>query len=85
MSKALRVMWGMLKSQTEFNTAVDKQNQKPEVEPAAPISAKSRTLQPLSIDAPISRSNRKKRKAILASQASTEDESTRSKYSPIQT
>ena len=85
MNKALRVMWGMLKSQTEFNAEVDKQNQKPEVEPAAPISAKSRALQPLSVDAPISRSNRKKRKAILASQASTEDASTRSKYSPVQT
>ncbi len=85
MNKALRVMWGMLKNKTKFNADVDKQNQRTEVEPKAPISAKSRVLQPLSVSAPISRSNRKKRKAILASQAPSKGENTRSKYSPVQT
>ena len=85
MNKVLRVMWGMLKSKTEFNTEIDKKNQRIEVEEPALISAKSRTLQPLSVSAPISRSNRKKRKAILSSQAPIMGENTRSKYSPTQT
>ena len=88
MHKALRVMWGMLKSKTEFNSKTDAENQQKNIQndEIKPISKKSRRLQALTLNAPISKSNNKKRKAMLKPQSSTKDEHPRSfEHSPIQT
>ena len=89
MHKALRVLWGMLKTRTKFDADVDRENQARNTSdteiPLAAISIKARRHQELSTDAPISRSNAKKRKAILEPQASIADENTRSsEHSPMQ-
>jgi len=90
MHKALRVMWGMLKAQMEFNPEIDLKNQnrneQQENRPVLEIDKASRRFQELTLEAPISRSNRKKRRAVLEPQSSTLDERTRSsKHSPTQT
>lgn len=88
MHKALRVLWGMLKSRTEFNCKVDIENQeKNKQNKEAPIlSIKSRRLQELTMEAPVSRSNIKKRRAMIESQSTTRDENTRSSiHSSVQT
>jgi transposase len=87
MHKVLRMLWGMLKSNTGFNPKIDIKNQEKyhQKESTNPISIKSRRLQPLTLQAPISRSNSKKRKAMLEPQSSTADEHTRSsKHSSVQ-
>ena len=78
MHKVLRVMWGMLKSKTFFEAGIDVENQKKSrnVDDNTQLSLKSRRLQELSLDAPISRSNSKKRKAILQPQTSVTDANT---------
>jgi len=88
MHKALRVLWGMLKSRTEFNCKVDIENQeKNKQNKEVPIlSIKARRLQKLTMKAPVSRSNIKKRRAMIESQSSTRDENTRSSiHSSVQT
>ena len=78
MHKVLRVFWGMLKNNKPFDEDTDRKNQEkqPEkVEQIHGISKKARRYQPISLDAPVSRSNTKKRKAILSPQSSTLDES----------
>lgn len=90
MHKVLRILWGMLKTQTEFNKDVDIQNQErnqtnneKEIEL---INSKSRRYQDVSLDAPVSRRNFNKRKATLQPQSSTADESYEVKESsPVQT
>ena len=76
MHKALRILWGMLKSRTKFNPKVDiKNQQKYKQEKEIPmIIIKSRRLQQITMEAPISRSNMKKRRAMIESQSSTKDE-----------
>ena len=78
MHKVLRVMWGMLKSKTFFDAGIDVENQKKSqnVDDNIQLNLKSRRLQELSLDAPISRSNSKKRKAILQPQTSVTDANT---------
>ena len=80
MNKALRVLWGMLKTNIKFDSKIDQRNiaENNQTEQKSQISKKSRRLQELTTDAPISRSNLKKRKAILEPQSSVSDESTRS-------
>ena len=88
MHKVLRVLWGMLKSDTKFDEKIDEKNIEKNIQEkqVSQISKKARRLQEISLDAPISRSNTKKRKAMLESQPSKNDEHTRSsKHSPVQT
>ena len=89
MHKILRIMWGMLKTQKPFDHKVDEQNQIKsisDIEPSNTISNKSRRYQDISLEAPISRSNSKKRKAIIEPQSLINNEHTRSsEYSPLQT
>jgi len=88
MHKALRVLWGMLKSRKEFNCKVDIENQeKNKQNKEVPIlSTKARRLQKLTMEAPVSRSNIKKRRAMIESQSSTRGENTRSSiHSSVQT
>jgi len=88
MHKILRIAWGMMKSNTEFNPKIDIKNQdknKESEKAKNPISEKSRLLQELTLEAPISKRNRKKRKAMLEPQSSTKDENTRSEHSQLQT
>ncbi len=87
MNKALRVLWGMLKTGTKFNSKIDQRNieKNNQIEQKSQISKKSRRMQKLTLDAPISRSNLKKRRATLEPQSSVSDESTRSsKNSSVQ-
>ena len=88
MHKILRVLWGMLKSKTTFDEKVDEKNieNNQQEEQVAQISKKARRLQPVSTNAPISRSNTKKRKAMLEPQSLNNNEQTRSsKHSSTQT
>ncbi len=88
MHKILRIAWGMMKSNTEFNPKIDIKNQdknKESKKAKNPISKKSRLLQELTLEAPISKRNRKKRKAMLEPQSSTKDENMRSEHSQLQT
>lgn len=89
MHKVLRVLWGMLMTNTPFNEKIDLINRQKAIDSQAnnhPISERARRYQPLSLDAPISRSNSKKRKAILTPQSSTNDESCEVlENSPVQT
>lgn len=89
MHKALRVLWGMLMTNTPFNEKIDLINQQKAADSQAnnhPISERARRYQPLSLEAPISRSNSKKRKAILTPQSSTKDEPCEVlENSPVQT
>jgi len=80
MNKALRVLWGILKTNTKFDSKIDQRNiaENNQTEQKSQISKKSRRMQELTTDAPISRSNLKKRKAILEPQSSVSNESTRS-------
>ena len=87
MSKVLRVLWGMLKTSTKFDSRIDQKNieKNNQIEQQSQISKKSRRMQELTTDAPISRSNLKKRRATLEPQSSVSDESTRSsKNSSVQ-
>ncbi len=78
MHKVLRVLWGMLKSGKEFSEDIDIKNQDNNKEindkPIELINSKSRRYQVLNLDAPVSRTNYKKRKATLEPQSSTMDE-----------
>jgi hypothetical protein len=77
MHKALRMFWGMLKNNTAFDEKIDQKNQEKQPENQSlvhEISPKARRYQPLSLNAPISRSNSKKRKAILTPQSPQKDE-----------
>lgn len=78
MHKALRVIYGMLKNNQYFNEDVDRMNREKKTEEVNIPQGHSKTLrryQELDLNAPISRSNSKKRKAILSPQSSTVDES----------
>ena len=74
MHKLLRVIHGMLRKQEPFDPQKDRENQKrserPEKE-AKNIAESSRKYQELSTDAPISRSNYKKRRADMECQGPT--------------
>lgn len=78
MHKILRIIWGMLMSQTEFNENTDIKNQAKNKQlnetPIELINMKSRRYQEITLKAPVSRTNLKKRKAILEPQSSTLDE-----------
>lgn len=75
MHKLLRVIYGMLKNQTVFDKSVDEENQKKNHhnESEQLITNTSRRYQKLSTDAPISRRNYKKRRAVLECQISETD------------
>ena len=78
----------MLQNRIPFDEKIDLKNQKENQQqtPVPEISLKSRYLQELTIDAPISRSNSNKRKAMLTPQSPAKDENTRSlEHSPLQT
>lgn len=88
MHKVLRVLWGVLKTKKEFDQKIDMKNQQnnKQEEMVNSISLISRRHQNITMDAPISRTNGKKRKAMLEPQSSNIDERTRSsKHSLMQT
>ncbi len=79
MHKLLRIIYGMLKSHTMFNYRIDETNQKEtKNQSEKQISCTSRRYQKLNTEAPISRSNYKKRRAVLECQISESDISTAS-------
>jgi len=74
MHKLLRVLYGMLKNHKHFDQRIDEQNQqRTSANPPQPINNSARRLQKLSLNAPISRSNTKKRRAVLECQPSESD------------
>ena len=74
MHKLLRVVYGMLKNRTRFDKSIDEKNQqKNQNHNEQPITKTSRRYQKLNTDAPISRSNYKKRRAVLECQISETD------------
>ena len=76
MHKLLRVIYGMLKSQTAFDPQVDEMNQEKFVASEIqqlPLSTAARRYQSVALNAPISRTNQKKRRAVLEHQASSWD------------
>jgi Transposase IS116/IS110/IS902 family./Transposase. len=74
MHKLLRVIYGMLKNQQPFDSSVDENNQmKTPVYPEQLVTDKSRRYQELNTNAPISRSNYRKRRAVLECQISETD------------
>lgn len=76
MHKLLRVIYGMLKTQTAFDPQVDEMNQKKfsasEIQ-QLPMSTAARRYQSVALNAPISRTNHKKRRAVLEHQESSKD------------
>jgi transposase len=86
MHKLLRIIYGMLRNHQPFNQDIDEANQQKNTnQTVSYISTKSRRYQQLETNAPISRSNHKKRRAELECQISTVDISTASSLStPIQ-
>ena len=79
MHKLLRVIYGMLKSQTMFDPKIDEANKVKSEQCNSDqnqISNESRRYQELGTDAPISRSNYKKRRAVLEHQLSDNDKCT---------
>lgn len=88
MHKVLRVFWAMLKNGTAFSPETDIENQKrsEQKKTSAPVKSNARRLQGLSQNAPVSRTNSKKRKAMIQPQSSVSDECARSKnHSLVQT
>lgn len=84
MHKLLRVIYGILKNKKPFDPKVDESNQKnPASELIKNISKKTRRYHELNTDAPISRSNYKKRRADLECQISTVDINTASSQSTL--
>lgn len=74
MHKLLRVVYGMLKNQTFFDKSIDEKNQQNNQHHSEKlITDKTRRYQKLNTDAPISRSNYKKRRAVLECQISETD------------
>lgn len=74
MHKLLRVIYGMLKNHQVFDHKIDESNQlKSSPIVVSHINNKARRYQELKTDAPISRSNQKKRRAELECQISTVD------------
>jgi transposase len=74
MHKLLRVVYGMLKNRTRFDKTIDEKNQqKNQNHKEQTITNTSRRYQKLNTDAPISRSNYKKRRAVLECQISETD------------
>ena len=74
MHKLLRVVYGMLKNRTRFDKSIDEKNQqKNQNHNEQPITKTSRRYQKLNTDAPISRGNYKKRRAVLECQISETD------------
>ncbi len=74
MHKMLRIIWGVLTSGKPYDPQIDKANQqrKPQTQENQLVNETEtkRRLQPYDASAPISRTARKKRKALLASQSS---------------
>lgn len=89
MHKVLRVLWGMLKSQTTFNQDTDLKNQERSQTKEIMLqnfNMKVRRYQKITLDAPISRANSKKRKTIIEPKSLENNEQTRSSnYSLMQT
>ena len=84
MHKLLRVIYGILKNHQPFDHKIDEENQlKNNNKTVKLISVKSRRYQEIKSDAPISRSNHKKRRAELECQISTEDMCTASSASTL--
>jgi transposase len=72
MHKLLRVIWGVLTTRTEYNSAVDQKNQLKktvELAPRKELESKRR-FQELDQDAPVSNKQTKKRRVYAESQAS---------------
>lgn len=86
MHKLLRVIYGMLRNNRPFDHQIDESNQlKSSPKVVNQINKKARRYQELKTDAPISRSNHKKRRAELECQISTVDIRTASSAStPVQ-
>jgi transposase len=79
MHKLLRIVYGMLKNQTQFDSSVDERNRENTIENKVQlINSNARRYQEISIHAPISRSNYKKRRAVLECQISEIDINTAS-------
>jgi transposase len=79
MHKLLRILYGMLKNHSRFDQRIDEQNQqRTPANPSKPIKNTTRRFQKLSTNAPISRSNTKKRRAVLECQPSESDSITAS-------
>ena len=79
MHKLLRIIYGMLRNHQPFNQNIDEANQQKNTNKTVSfISTQSRRYQQLETNAPISRSNHKKRRAELECQISTVDISTAS-------
>lgn len=79
MHKLLRIIYGMLKNQTPFDFSIDEKNQqKIHNQSEQTITNASRRYQKLSTDAPISRRNYNKRRAVLECQLSETDNITAS-------
>jgi transposase len=74
MHKLLRVLYGMLKNRTPFNQTIDEgYQQKRQNQVQKPLTDATRRYQKLGTSAPISRSNYKKRRAVLECQISETD------------
>jgi transposase len=74
MHKLLRITYGILNNQKPFDANVDETNKsKTAVQLVKQISPKARRYQEINANAPISRSNYKKRRAELECQISTKD------------
>jgi transposase len=74
MHKLLRIIYGMLKNQTQFDYGIDERNQQNiQNHSEQPITNTARRYQKLSTDAPISRRNYKKRRVVLECQISETD------------
>lgn len=72
MQKLLRVIWGVLTTRKEYNSAIDQKNQFKKTVEAAPTKEleSKRRFQELDVNAPISSKQTKKRRVYIESQAS---------------
>lgn len=88
MHKLLRMAFGMLKSQTEFNPKVDQNNQQKSEQNKAEAqnpNKQKRRYQDLNTESPISRSQYKKRRAAVEHQLEKTNSPVSSSNSPTQT
>lgn len=84
MHKLLRIIYGLLKNNTPFDSKVDEGNQsKAQPGQNEQINVKARRYQEITVEAPVSRSNYKKRRAVLERQISTEDINTASSLTAL--
>ncbi len=87
MHKLLRIIYGMLKTQTAFDPKVDEINQEKSlasVNQQLPLSTAVRRYQSVALNAPISRTNHKRRRAVLEHQTSSKDVNTVSSQTALE-